>query len=107
MVIDGELAFTIEYEKADEIQHAFQLAATTNMTLSELAENLAEAGLTSNRGKPMNSTTLWHILTNPIYAGRYRNGSPSAWPPIISITTFITVQQNLSTRARSIPRFAR
>ncbi len=94
---------TVDVERADLIKFAFTAYATGNWTLSSLATELEARGLTSRPtparpAKPITTTALHKILTNPYYQGSVTfrgvtyDGTHTA---LIDSETWLRVQKQL------------
>lgn len=108
---NGQEVRTIEFdpERAPLIRWAFKAYAAGDWTIFRLCEELTARGLTtrpSRKGpaKPISTTTLWNILSNPYYVGvvRYEGAeAPGAHEPLIAQETFDRVQRVLAAHANS------
>jgi site-specific DNA recombinase len=105
-VIDGREIRTVEIdpERGPLIRLAFNMYATGNYSLSELAQILEERGLRS-RGtarypsRPLTSTRLNDVLRRDYYIGVVRNnGKPykGRHEPLVSVSVFERVQEILT-----------
>src|SRR5262245_14906408 len=63
-------SLTIDPERGPLVRHAFELAASGDLSLPEILKALTAAGLKTSRGKPLSAQTLNAILRKPVYAGR-------------------------------------
>jgi len=84
---------------ASSVRFAFERYASGVVSLPQLADELAERGLTQGSGRKLGASHLHHLLCNPIYCGRIRyKGTvyPGAHEPLITPALFETVQDTLS-----------
>lgn len=100
----------IDPERADLIRFAFTTYATGDWSLSRLAKELTARGLTtrptpSQPAKPVTTTGLHKILTNPYYQGTvtFRGVTyEGTHQPLVDTETWLRVQTNLdANNARS------
>ena len=56
------------------VREAFERYATGDCSLRKLLKTMTERGLVSRSGKPMGSSALHIMLTNPFYCGQVRWG---------------------------------
>ena len=108
----------LDEERAPLIKLAFELYATGEWTVNDLAEHLAAHGLTT-RGtpkvpsKPMDKTALNHILVKPYYKGVVKFKEqllPGKHKPLVDPETWQKVQDVLANhlngeRTREHPHF--
>jgi DNA invertase Pin-like site-specific DNA recombinase len=89
--------------KARVIAKSFEEFAQGRHTLESLGERLKFLGVASKTGKRLCKGIVKHMLSNPIYTGLIvHNGETyeGKFQPIISLTTFETVQKILKDRAK-------
>jgi DNA invertase Pin-like site-specific DNA recombinase len=89
--------------KARVIAKAFEEFSQGKHTLESLAERLKFLGVASKTGKGLCKAVVKHMLSNPIYTGLIvHNGETyeGKFSPIVSLTTFETVQRILKDRAK-------
>lgn len=93
----------IDPERADLVRFAFTAYATGDWSLSRLAKELTARGLTtrptpSQPAKPVTTTGLHKILTNPYYQGTvtFRGVTyDGTHQPLVDAETWLRVQTNL------------
>jgi len=93
----------IDPERADLVRFAFTAYATGDWSLSRLAKELTARGLTtrptpSQPAKPVTTTGLHKILTNPYYQGTvtFRGVTyEGTHEPLVDAETWLRVQTNL------------
>ena len=93
----------IDPERADLVRFAFTAYATGDRSLSRLAKELTARGLTtrptpSQPAKPVTTTGLHKILTNPYYQGTvtFRGVTyDGTHEPLVDAETWLRVQTNL------------
>ncbi|WP_431831285.1 recombinase family protein [Corynebacterium pseudodiphtheriticum] len=93
----------IDPERADLVRFAFTAYATGDWSLSRLAKELTARGLTtrptpSQPAKPVTTTGLHKILTNPYYQGTvtFRGVTyDGTHEPLVDAETWLRVQTNL------------
>ena len=93
----------IDPERADLVRFAFTAYATGDWSLSRLAKELTARGLTtrptpSQPAKPVTTTGLHKILTNPYYQGTvtFRGVTyDGTHQPLVDAKTWLRVQTNL------------
>jgi len=96
----------IDPERADLIRFAFTAYATGDWSLSTLARELETRGLTtrptpSQPAKPLTTTGLHKILTNPYYHGAvtFRGVTyDGAHTPLVDVETWLHVQSVLNSK---------
>ena len=121
-IVNGREDRTVELDekRAPLVREAFELYATGEWTLQNLAEALATRGLTTHSTirvpeKPITAQKLHALLTNEFYLGRvnYQGTTfPGNHEPLISLETFDSVQAILHSRVngertRRHPHFLR
>jgi DNA invertase Pin-like site-specific DNA recombinase len=99
---DGREVRTVELdnERADLVRAAFEMYASGEWTVMDLAAELADRGLTTVStpripGKPIDESALNKILINPYYTGLVKFQGihhPGRHEPLIDKTTFNNVQ---------------
>lgn len=83
------------------VREAFELAASGLFRQSEICQKLDSMGLRGRRGARVGGETIRHILTSPIYAGRYKVGGKlklegeGAWEPIVDRELWLRAQGRL------------
>ena len=93
----------IDPERADLVRFAFTAYATGDWSLSRLAKELTARGLAtrptpSQPAKPVTTTGLHKILTNPYYQGTvtFRGVTyDGTHEPLVDAETWLRVQTNL------------
>src|ERR1700684_334507 len=111
---DGRQVSSVTLDPARHafVTMAFQLYATNEYSLSQLADELHRLGLRTRRtrrhplGRPLSITTLHRLLRDPYYTGKvvYKRGTPDEQSfdgrhePLIDADTFAAVQRLLSER---------
>lgn len=63
--------------KAPLVRWAFERYASGVVSLSQIADELADRGLVQGSGRKLGAASVHHILSNPIYAGRIRHRTRS------------------------------
>lgn len=89
--------------KSKIVAKAFEEFAQGKHTLKSLGERLSFWGVVSKNSTPLAKATIQRMLTNPTYLGLIvHNGETyeGKFEPIVSRTTFSTVQKMLKQRAR-------
>ena len=89
--------------RAPYITRAFELFATRNYSIKKLANQLADEGLRSRRGKTKGSSSIHRVLTNPEYYGVIRRKGVlyvGKHTPLISKGLFDQVQDALNKKSR-------
>jgi site-specific DNA recombinase len=84
---------------APSVRFAFERYASGVVSLPELADELAERGLSQGSGRKLGAAHLHHLLCNPIYCGRIRHKGtvyPGAHEPLVTPALFETVQETLA-----------
>jgi site-specific DNA recombinase len=110
-IIDGHEVrdVALDPERAPLVQVAFELYATGNYSLMELADILEQRGLRTKPtarypARPISPNRLHHILRSDYYVGVVRNAGkpyPGRHQPLISEKLFHQVQAMLEARAAS------
>ena len=113
-----ERTVVLDDERAPLMRLAFEMYATGEWVVNDLAEYLAARGLTTKPtprvpSKPINKRLLNKLLVNPYYKGLVRfNGKyyPGSHEPLVDEETWQTVQNILSShingeRTRKHPHF--
>ena len=108
----------LDEERAPLVKLAFELYATGEWTVNDLAEHLAARGLTTRAtpkvpSKPINKSALNNLLLNPYYMGKIRfQGAylPGKHEPLADMETWQKVQDVLANhtngeRTRQHPHF--
>lgn len=91
-------AMVIDSKYAPFIARAFDLYIIENLSMVSVADRLYEEGFRSRLGNKVGKSTIYRILTNPIYAGLFKwkgalyNG---IHPPIVSLVTFEEAEKRL------------
>ncbi len=70
--LDGKKVQRIVPATAGLVVRLFKLAATGQHTLTSLTEEMAQAGLLNEQGKPLSRSMVHRILRNPYYVGLIR-----------------------------------
>ncbi len=106
--VDGREVKTIEIdeERAEHIKWAFEIYATGQVSVAELAHELEERGLKSRTtakfvGSPLTRSMVHRLLSNPYYIGKLRYGGviyDGNHAPLVDEITFQHVQVVLSSR---------
>ena len=94
---------TADPETVRLIQEAFALAAS-GLPLRKVLAKMTERGLRSRHGKPLGTSALWGILTNPFYCGLMRlNGAliPGRHVAIIERKAFGEAQDRLQNHRKN------
>lgn len=112
--VGGQEIRTIDFdpERAPLIRWAFEAYATGDWTLKTLCAALADKGLkTRDRrtsvGKPISTSTLSNILSNPYYVGvvRYEKAeAPGSHEPLISRELFDRVSEVLESHSNAVEK---
>ena len=96
---EGQLV--VDPETGPKVREAFELAASGLHRQSEICAQLDAMGLRGRRGAKIGGETIRHILTSPVYAGRYKIGGKlqmegeGAWEPIVDRQLWLRVQGRL------------
>lgn len=80
-------SLAVDFENAPLVRHAFERYASGNISMGDLGGELYSMGLRTRAGNRMPPSSLYNLLTNPIYCGliRYKGELyPGAHEPIIS-----------------------
>ncbi len=88
-------------EVAPFVKKAFTLYAEGHQTVKTIAKQLHKDGFRSKLGNKVGKSTIYRILTNPIYTGQFRwKGEPhqGVHDPIVSHALFDTVGNLLNPR---------
>jgi len=91
-----ELDGTLRVHEAAALSAAYTEFVARRMTLSEIARQWNEAGLTTTGGKPWTQANLRQVLANPRNAAiRMQHGrevGPGQWSPVVDGETFRAAQ---------------
>ena len=93
---DGKLVE--DPEKAPIVTEIFREYATTDCSINSLCNELRERGVRGKNGKPIPHSTLFHILSNDLYAGVYdwgENVNKGCYPILVDQDTFDAVQEKM------------
>lgn len=88
----------IDEEVAPVVGQAFKSYLEPNKSISTVAYELAECGLTTKKGRPLSRGAVGKMLRNPFYIGviRFNNREyPGAHEPLIDNDLFRAVQEKL------------
>ena len=94
--------------EAETVRLIFKLSLS-GLGQRKTAEYLNQRGIPSKTGKLWIDSTIWGMLRNPLYLGKFAwNGElyPSTHPPIIDEETFSLVQNKIEQRKELPPRHA-
>ncbi len=97
-----ETAVVMDDATAPLVREAFGLAAQ-GWTVRALAAEMDARGLRSRNGNALRASALWHLLTNPFYAGFVRYGGetfPGRHEPLVEEDLFVRVQEGLRGRSK-------
>jgi len=98
----GKRGIVPDPERTGFVRHCFELYATGNYSMKQLAKWAREVGLTFRKsGRPVNKATLQVILHNPIYYGEFDwNGKHyvGKYQPIVSRELWERVQSIATSR---------
>lgn len=100
----GQSRIDIHPREGAIVRRAFELYGTGAYSLKTLAGRLAMDGLTAKSGKPVATSYLHDLLTNPFYAGLVRWKDlevPGAHQPLVSLPAFERVQAVIQDRFRN------
>ena len=96
---DGQKPVVVDEARAPLIAKLFEWAASGECSIDELSTKARDLGLSYRKsGKPVSSSTIYKILRNPFYAGRFVwNGKvyQGRHEPIISMKLWKEVQNVL------------
>ncbi len=90
-------------ERAPFIKKIFEVYATGNFSLYDLAKETQRWGLIGRKGEPVHKSKIARLLQNPIYYGVIRFKGEmyeGSHPPLISKKLFDKVQEILSSNSR-------
>ncbi len=90
-------------ERTPYIKKIFEVYATGNFSLSQLADEAYSWGLIGRKGKPVHKSKIARLLQNPFYYGVIRFKGEmyeGSHPPLISKKLFDKVQEVLSNNSR-------
>ena len=90
-----------DLERAPLIRELFETYASTDLSLDALVEWAKKRGLRSRRDNPLQTSTVYRILTNPIYKGVLRWSdvvAPGVHEPLVSLYLFERVADKLNRR---------
>jgi site-specific DNA recombinase len=88
----------IDPEPASFIRRAFHLYATENYATERIADTLYDEGFRSRLGNKVGKSTIYRMLTNPIYAGLFLwkgQTHKGIHEPIVSLALFDAVEKQL------------
>lgn len=88
----------IDKEKAHYVKKAFELYSSCDYSIKDIANILYSEGLRSRLGKKVLTSSIHHILINPVYCGLIKfNGQvfKGIHKPLISMDLFEQVQKRL------------
>jgi hypothetical protein len=91
------------------VAEAFALAASS-MPLRQVLATMGSRGLRSRQGRRIGVSSLWKVLTNPVYAGCTRRGGScvrASHGPIVEREVWERAQARLEERRRRPQRAAR
>ncbi len=94
----------IHHKNAKLVKKMFELYATGNVRLEELAKILEKADILSKNNRRVHVSRVSHILTNPIYYGHFRHAGEiyeGKHEPIISKALFDKANAVLRGRGRT------
>jgi site-specific DNA recombinase len=103
---NGSKGLAIDQERAQLVQHAFQLVAAGNHTADAILRTVTAMGLRSMRGNPVPKQSFIQMLRNPVYAGFVVSGELKAkglHTPIVSEEVFQRVQAVLDGKNVKVP----
>ena len=99
---DGQKPVVVDEARAPLIANLFEWIASGEHSIDELSTKACDLGLSYQKsGKPVSSSTVYKILRNPFYAGRFVwNGRmyQGRHEPIISMKLWSEVQNVLDER---------
>lgn len=84
------------------VRKAFELYATGNYSVADLAEEMRNRGLENTAGRAANRNSVWRMLKNPFYMGQMEVKGKTfdgVHEPLISKSLFDEVQRLLDSRA--------
>jgi len=93
----------VDKKKSVIIRNAFELYAQNNSRLEDIADFLAQHGITSRSGKPLKRDRISFILSNPFYVGLFQYAGElyeGKHQPVISKKIFDQAQEVLKQRGR-------
>ena len=103
---DGQKAVVVDEARAPLIANLFEWAASGEHSIDSLSTKARDLGLSYRKsGKPVSNSTIYKILRNPFYAGRFMwNGRmyQGRHKPIISMKLWGEVQNVLDERENSV-----
>lgn len=104
---DGKRTKILDEENARIIKQLFIIAANGVLSVKALTKWAVAQGLKGKGGKPIQSSAIYDILTNPYYKGTIvylDEKSPGNHPPIIDAPTWQRVQFMLKSRNTNTSR---
>jgi len=91
------------------VREAFELAAS-GMPLRQILTTMGRKGLRSRQGRRIGVSSLWKVLTNPVYCGCTRHAGScvtASHGPIVEREVWERAQENLEAKRRRPQRVAR
>lgn len=101
--VDEAKRFQVDESAALVVKMVFDMHAN-GATVKQIVEELNEAGMRTQKGKPFAPNSLQKILRNVRYTGVYSYGGvqvPGGMPRIVDDETFQAVQRKLETKRRA------
>ncbi len=86
------------------VQACFRLYMRPSQNIGTVADEAAQCGLTTRKGRPLSNSAIHRMLRNPFYIGIIRfNGRdyPGAHEPLIDKDLFWAVQEKLGEKSQS------
>ncbi len=86
------------------VQTCFRLYTQPGQTIATVADEAAQCGLTTRKGRPLSSSAIHRMLRNPFYIGVIRFNArdyPGAHEPLLDKELFWAVQEKLGEKSQS------
>jgi site-specific DNA recombinase len=110
-IVEGKKTIIIDPVQGPIMKFVFQELSKGNLTVHSVLEFARTKGLTSRTGGPVNKSSLWSALRNPVYIGKIRVEAnkhegemlvPALNAPLISGDLFYQVQDVLNGKRKTM-----